>query len=133
MNTEEYIPNDIPISRTIEKSLRVIPPNKRRQTRTKSTVNPVLIERAIVWRTLMLVVDSMLTVTLDGLRMFSLILSKITIVSFIEYPNIVSTAATKAVSTLNQNKADSPTVIMTSCQRAIMAATAYLNSNLNDI
>ena len=64
---------------------------------------------------------------------FSRILSKITIVSFNEYPTIVKKAATVLNVISNPVREKIPSVIITSCTNAKIAPKANLNSNLTDI
>ena len=80
---------------------------------------------------LLLIVDSNITVPDDFI--FSLILSKITIVSFKEYPTIVKKAATVLSVISKPVREKIPNVITTSWTRAKIAPKANLNSNLTDI
>ena len=64
------------------------------------------------WLILLFIVDSNITVPEDFI--FSLILSRITIVSFNEYPTIVKNAATVLNVISNPVNEKTPSVIMTS-------------------
>ena len=68
-----------------------------------------------------------------NLLTFSRILSKITIVLFMEYPIIVSTAATKELFICVLKRAATATITSTSCIKAITAVTPDFNSNLNQM
>ena len=64
------------------------------------------------------------------LRKFSLTLSNITTVSFIEYPTIVKTAATIERLISNENTENTPNVIITSWNKAKIAPRLNCHSNL---
>ena len=76
---EEYAPAVIPIINAKEKYLRVSPPKKKIEINTNNTVATVESDLPSVWLKLKLTVSSNWPIPL--LKMFSLILSKITIVS----------------------------------------------------
>ena len=67
------------------------------------------------------------------LRKFSRTLSYTTTVSFIEYPAIVSMAATVAKLNSYCNKANKPTVLTISCDRAAIAPKLNCHSKRNQI
>src|SRR5579863_5861900 len=87
----EYVPTTIPTTRAKEKARSTWPPI-RNKTSTVRKVNPLVsIVRDSVW-----LIDLLTTWgngSLRSNRLFSRIRSKITIVSFIEYPTRVSNAA----------------------------------------
>jgi hypothetical protein len=109
---EEYVPNITPKIIARENPLRISPPKKN----IANNANNVVIEVINVLDNVSLIemfVNSKILIS-EYFRKFSLTLSKITTVSFIEYPTIVSTAAIidKFISKLNnENK---PKVIITS-------------------
>ena len=88
---EEYVPITIPNVRTNAKSYNSTAPPMMRAIIEISVVNEVLIVRPNVWLIDILIKVGVETFTLEF--EFSLILSKITIVSLIEYPKSVKSAA----------------------------------------
>ena len=92
MKIEEYAPEATPIIRASENHLRVSPPKKNKKAITIITVSTVLIDLPKVWFKLWFTVSSKLPVPFFAI--FSLILSKTTIVSWTENPKIVRRAAT---------------------------------------
>ena len=86
----------MPISSARAKPLRVEPPATRIDTRTRTTVKLVMIDRAAVCMMLRLTTCSNDSRWLT--RRFSRIRSNTTIVSCTEKPMIVSTAVTKRLS-----------------------------------
>src|SRR5208282_220017 len=108
----EYVPTTIPTTRAKENARSTWPPIRNR-TSTVRKVNPLVkIVRDSVW-----LID-LLTTSANGSlrnrRLFSRIRSKITIVSFIEYPTSVRSAAI-TVSEISKCKSEKkPSVIKTS-------------------
>lgn len=123
---EEYVPTTIPTSIANAKSWMTFPPRKNKASSTNRVVEDV--------RTVLLKVSFMLLFIVAGndcfffdfLR-FSLILSNTIMVSFKEYPTMVSRAATIAREISFWVRRNAPMVIVTSWIRAIMAPRAYLN------
>ena len=85
-NTEEYAPLIIPIISGRENSLIEDTPSTYIIPMVNSVVRDVLIERANVWFTLLLIISAVSF--LRNLLLFSLIRSKMTIVELIEYPRM---------------------------------------------
>src|SRR3989344_1709561 len=77
---EEYAPEATPTINASEKYLSVSPPKKKSEAITNSTVATVLTDRPTVWRKLASTVLANESIPL--LKMFSLILSKITMMSW---------------------------------------------------
>lgn len=109
--------------------LKDAPPNINNANIENNVVIDVNNDLQKTWLILKSII-SMKSILFFSFASFSLILSNTTIVSFIEYPNIVKIAAINGVSISKPNKHTIPIVINTSCNNAIIAATAYISSNL---
>src|SRR3984893_11545561 len=108
----EYVPTTIPTTKAKEKARKTCPPIKNK-TRTVRNVRPLVKSvRERVW-----LMDLFTTSAKDSRRsrrLFSRMRSKITMVSFIEYPTRVSMAAI-TVREISKRKSDkNPIVINTS-------------------
>ena len=88
---EEYVPTTTPIIMVKAKSLMTSPPKRKRARTVKRVVPEVITVRLKVW----LMLESRTSWKVCFLKVFilSLTLSKITIVSFKEYPTMVRIAA----------------------------------------
>jgi hypothetical protein len=71
--------------------------------------------------------------TRDSDSVFSLILSKMTTVSYSEYPRMVRMAITVSGVTSRPTRAYTPAVMIRSWNRATRAATAIFHSNRNQM
>ena len=102
-----------PMSSANAKSLSVSPPKKSSAAIGRQVMNVVASERRIVSQI------ETFAIVANGARrisgMFSLMRSKMMIVSYIEYPSTVSTAATVEVVTSRPVSEYTPTVMSTSC------------------
>jgi hypothetical protein len=110
------------------KYLSVTGPRKNIATRTTIRVKEVLMERAIVELTLLLIMVCKSALFLKSSK-FSLILSKTTIVSWTENPIMNKSATIKLVSISTPNfqpkTASIPAGMTTSCERLIKTAIPY--------
>ena len=112
MNIEEYVPRITPSIIAKEKPFKISPPKKNIENKASNVVTDVI--KVLDNVSLMeIFVNSNILISEYFIR-FSLTLSNITTVSFIEYPTIVKTAATidKLISKPNNEKI--PNVITTS-------------------
>ncbi len=109
---DEYVPIITPIIMANEKPFKISPP----KTKIDPSANKVVTDVIIVLDNVSFIeVFEMSSMVLDEyLERFSLIRSYITTVSFIEYPTIVSTAATIERLTSRDSKEKIPKVIRTS-------------------
>ena len=113
---QEYVPTITPIISANAKYFITSPPKKYSITTTISVVRDVTTVLDKVWFR-----DKLADSYIDSFKSFcefSLNLSKITIVSFREYPTIVKNAATIDRSISKFNKEKIPKVINTSCTMA---------------
>ena len=94
---EEYVPKNIPAVSINAKYFVDSGPKKKRDNKTIMTVREVKTDLIYDWFKLFPTVS--LKISLLAFLKFSLILSKITIVSDTDNPKIVSAATTKRVST----------------------------------
>ena len=97
MKMDEYVPEATPTNRAKAKSFSVSPPNRSRERMGSSTTNDVFTDRIKVSFSERLTTPeyvSLATRATDSV--FSLTRSKITTVSYSEYPRMVRTAITLA-------------------------------------
>ncbi len=91
MNQPEYVVATVPASIVNANPLNTSPPKRNSASTAMNTVPEVITVRVNVWFKLVLMADS--SGSRRCSRVFSRTRSKITIMSFIEYPTIVSMAA----------------------------------------
>ena len=125
------MPTNTPIIIAKEKYCRTFPPKRYRVRTTNRVVNDVT--TVLLRDSLILLFTIFDTSCLFKFFIFSLILSKITMVSLREYPTIVKNAAMIAKDISYPNIENIPKVIMTSWKIAAIAPIAYINSNLIEI
>ena len=109
---EEYVPKITPKIMAKEKPFKISPPKKNIDKRANRVVIDVINVLESVSLIEMFVNSKILTS--EYFFKFSLTRSKITTVSFIEYPTIVKTAATIERLISNENTENTPNVIITS-------------------
>ncbi len=108
------------------KSLSVSPPNSSSASTGRSVQKVVASDRVSTSDIDLLTIWEKAARGIRGT--FSLTRSKTMIVSYREYPRIVSRAATVAVVTSRPVREYTPAVISRSCMRAISTGTAYFHS-----
>src|SRR5205823_5827429 len=103
---EEYVPDATPTNRANAKSFRVEPPNSRSDRIGSSTTNDVFTDRINTWFSEMFTTPEYVSrVTIDSDSVFSFTLSKMTTVSYSEYPRMVRMAITVAGVTVRPTRA----------------------------
>src|SRR5229473_5858869 len=108
----EYVPNTIPTTRAKEKARSTWPPIRNRTSTVRKVRPLVKIVRDKVW-----LMDLLTTAANDSRRnkrLFSRMRSKMTMVSFIEYPTRVRSAAITVSDISNFSNEKKPRVIKTS-------------------
>ena len=131
INEEEYAPITSPQIRLIAKSFISPDPNIERGTIANSVVSvvmAVLVKDCLTERETISYTSAPLLFLI-----FSLTLSKMTIVLLREYPMIVSTAAMVVPETSRRRITTNESIINTSCIRAMIDDRAYESLNLIDM
>jgi len=122
------VPAIIPINKAKAKSESIFPPKKYKAKTGRTVVNAVFIVLDKDWLIPIFIKFSNGSLVLNFI--FSLSLSKITMVLFKEYPIMVKTAAITEIVISFCNKEKIPKTIKQSCKSANIETIENLNSNL---
>src|SRR5439155_6099812 len=127
---EEYVPDATPTNSANAKSFNVCPPNNNNDPIDSNTTRELLTDRIRVWFKDMVTTPEYVSRATDASdSVFSFTLSKMTTVSYSEYPRMVRMAMTVSGVTSRPTSAYTPAVMMRSWASATSAPMAIFHSN----